>query len=133
MARFDFQDQIMLLLLASWLVHAMALIAVAYVIPGVEVAGFKGALIAALVLGLVNTLVKPVLTILTLPLTILSLGLFLFVLNGLMFYWVGSFLESIHVAGFWSAVFASLLYSIIAAILSGMFLRPQVQIQPLDR
>lgn len=122
-----------MLLLALWLVHAMALIAVAYIIPGVEVAGFKGALIAALVLGLVNTLVKPVLTILTLPLTILSLGLFLFVLNGLMFYWVGSFLESIEVSGVWSAIFASLLYSIIASILSNMFLRPQVKIQPLDR
>lgn len=119
----------MLVLLASWVVHAMALMAVAYVMPGVEVEGFAGALVAALLLGLVNTLIKPVLTILTLPLTVLTLGLFYFVLNGLMFYWVGSILEGFHVSGVWAAIFASLLYSICASVLSSMFLRPQVQIE----
>jgi putative membrane protein len=62
----------MLLLLASWVVHAMALMAVAYVLPWVQVEGFIGALVAALLLGLVNSLVRPVLTILTLPLTVLG-------------------------------------------------------------
>lgn len=119
----------MLLLLASWVVHALALMAVAYLMPWVQVEGFVGALGAAFLLGLVNALVKPILTLLTLPLTVLTLGLFYFVLNGLMFYWVGHLLEGFHVTGIWAAIFASLLYSIIASLLTSMFLRPQVRIE----
>ena len=122
----------MIVLLASWVVHAMALMAVAYVIPGVEVEGFAGALVAALLLGLINSLVRPILTILTLPLTVLTLGLFYFVLNGLLFYWVGNLLEGLYVSGVWAAIFASLLYSILAAILTSAFLRPQVRIERIN-
>ncbi|MDX1669429.1 MAG: phage holin family protein [Limnobacter sp.] len=121
-----------MVLLASWVVHAMALMAVAYVIPGVEVEGFAGALVAALLLGLINSLVRPILTILTLPLTVLTLGLFYFVLNGLLFYWVGNLLEGLYVSGVWAAIFASLLYSILAAILTSAFLRPQVRIERIN-
>ena len=122
----------MIVLLASWVVHAMALMAVAYVIPGVEVEGFVGALVAALLLGLINSLVRPILTILTLPLTVLTLGLFYFVLNGLLFYWVGNLLEGFYVSGVWAAIFASLLYSFIASILTAAFLRPQVRIERIN-
>ncbi|TMH63375.1 MAG: phage holin family protein, partial [Betaproteobacteria bacterium] len=70
-------------LLVVWLINTVALIAVAYLLPGVSVATFAAALVAALVLGLVNTVIRPVLILLTLPATILTLGLFIFVINGL--------------------------------------------------
>ncbi len=77
-------------LLLIWILNAVALLIVAYILPGITVASFGSALIAALVLGLLNTLVKPVLVILTLPITIVTLGLFLLVLNALLFWFVGS-------------------------------------------
>jgi len=101
-------------ILLVWLLSALALLAVAALVPGVAVARFwPDAVIAALVLGLVNTLIRPVLVLLTLPVTLLTLGLFLLVLNGLLFWWVGSFLEGFHVAGFWSGCLGALVYSLI--------------------
>ncbi|WP_370261116.1 phage holin family protein [Limnobacter sp.] len=114
-----------------WVLNAVALMAVAYLLPGVVVDGFKAALWAALILGLVNTVVKPILTILTLPLTILTLGLFYFVLNGLMFYWVGSVMEGFRVSGFWWAVLAALLYSLFATVLNGVVLQEKVRVERL--
>ena len=73
--------------LLAWLVNTLALIAVAYLMPSITVSSFGAALIAALVLGLVNAIVRPVLVLLTLPVTILTLGLFIFVLNGLLSGW----------------------------------------------
>lgn len=119
-------------LLLSWLVHALALMVVAYLLPGVVIDGFLGALWAALILGLVNTIVKPVLLILTLPLTVLTLGLFYFVLNGLMFYWVGSILDSFYVAGFWWAMLAALLYSLLVTFLSSILFPKQVRIERIN-
>jgi putative membrane protein len=116
-------------LLIVWVLHALALMAVAYVLPGVIVHGFISALWAALFLGLVNTVVKPILTILTLPLTVVTLGLFLFVLNGLLFYWVGDILEGFEVAGFWWAVLASLLYSLFSTALTRAAFQPPVKIE----
>ena len=72
-------------LLLVWLINAVALVAVAYLLPGIEVSNFVTALIAALVLGLVNAVIRPILILLTLPVTLLTLGLFIFVINGLMF------------------------------------------------
>lgn len=112
--------------------HALALMAVAYLLPGVVIEGFLGALWAALILGLVNTIVKPVLLILTLPLTVLTLGLFYFVLNGLMFYWVGSILDSFYVAGFWWAMLAALLYSLFVTVLSSILFPKQVRIERIN-
>src|SRR5205085_10007936 len=88
-------------LLLAWLIHTVALIAVAYLVPGVTVASFATALVAALVLGLVNTVIRPILILLTLPATILTLGLFIFVINGLLFWLVGSFIQAFVVPGFW--------------------------------
>jgi putative membrane protein len=105
-------------LLLVWILNAIALLAVAYLYPGVQVQDWKAAAIAALVLGLVNTLVKPVLFLLTLPVTIVTLGLFLFVLNALLFWAVASLLPGFHVDGFWAALLGAILYSIIGWLLS---------------
>lgn len=118
--------------LASWLLHALALMAVAYLLPGVNVDGFTTALWAALILGLINAIVKPILTLLTLPLTVLTLGLFYFILNGLMFYWAGSIVEGFHVEGVWWAVLASLLYSVVTSFFVSTFLSPPVRIERIS-
>src|SRR5690242_5474867 len=109
-------------LLLVWLINAVALIAVAYLLPGISVSSFTTALVAALVLGLVNAIIRPILVLLTLPATLLTLGLFIFVINGLLFWFVGSFIEGFHVAGFWSAVIGAILYSIISWALSALLL-----------
>ena len=110
-------------LLLVWLINAVALIAVAYLMPGVAVSTFGAALVAALVLGLINAVVRPVLVLLTLPVTILTLGLFIFVLNGLLFWMVGTWLEGFEVAGFWSAVFGAILFSLVSWLLSALVLK----------
>src|ERR671919_1180806 len=110
-------------LLLVWLVNTVALIAVAYLMPSISVSSFGAALVAALVLGLVNTVVRPILVLLTLPVTVLTLGLFIFVLNGLLFWAVGSWIEGFHVAGFWAGVFGAILFSIVSWLLSALVLR----------
>ncbi len=108
----------MVTLILVWILKAVALLAVAYLLPGIAVASFGSALIAALVLGLVNMLVKPVLVLLTLPITIVTLGLFLIVINALLFWFVGSVLKGFQVNGFWWAVGGAILYSIISGLLT---------------
>jgi putative membrane protein len=105
-------------LILVWILNAVALLVVAYLLPGIAVASFGSALIAALVLGLLNMLVKPVLVLLTLPITIVTLGLFLLVLNALLFWLAGSVLKGFHVNGFWWAVAGAILYSLISGLLS---------------
>ena len=107
-------------LILVWILNAVALLAVAYLLPGITVASFGSALIAALVLGLVNMLVKPVLVLLTLPITIVTLGLFLIVINALLFWFVGSVLKGFQVNGFWWAVLGALLYSLISGLLASI-------------
>ncbi len=110
-------------LLLVWILNAVALLIVAYLLPGINVASFGAALIAALVLGLLNTLVKPVLVLLTLPITIVSLGLFLLVLNALVFWFAGSILKGFHVNGFWWALLGALVYSLISGLLSRLLVQ----------
>ena len=105
-------------LLLVWVLNAIALLGVAYIYPGVQVQDWKSAAIAALVLGLVNTLVKPFLVLLTLPVTILTMGLFLFVLNALLFWGVAEVLPGFNVNGFWAAMLGAILYSLMAWLLS---------------
>ncbi|WP_459616094.1 phage holin family protein [Bordetella sp. 2513F-2] len=105
-------------LILVWILNAVALLAVAYLLPGIAVASFGSALIAALVLGLLNMLVKPVLVLLTLPITIVTLGLFLIILNALLFWFAGSVLRGFQVNGFWWAVAGAILYSLISGLLS---------------
>ncbi len=112
-----------MMMLLTWLINAVALLAVPYLLHSVQVDSFGAALIAALILGLVNTLVRPVLVVLTLPVTVLSLGLFIFIINGLMFWVVAQLVSGFHVAGFWSAVGGALLYSIVSWALSTLLLK----------
>ena len=108
----------MITLLARWLLNAAALLAVAYLYPGVTVDDFVTALVAALVLGLVNAIVRPVLVILTLPATILTLGLFLFVINAFCFWFVAEAVRGFRVDGALGALVGSLLYSVITLVTS---------------
>ena len=107
-------------LLLLWLLNALALWGVTYIMPSIHVTGFVAALIAALVIGLLNTLVKPILAILTLPITILTLGLFYLVLNGFMFWLASAFLQGFQVDGVLAAILGALLYSVIAWVLSAL-------------
>ena len=107
-------------MLLLWILNAVALLIVAYLLPGIVVTGIGSALIAAVVLGLLNVLVKPVLILLTLPVTIVTLGLFLFVINALVFWFVGSILSGFRVEGFWWAVIGAILYSVISSLLQSL-------------
>ncbi|MGH8796841.1 MAG: phage holin family protein [Caldimonas sp.] len=104
-------------IIARWLLLAAALLLVAQIYPGVVVASFGSALIAAFVLGLFNTLLRPILVLLTLPVTIITLGLFLFVINALMFYFAASVLQGFRVNGFGAALIGSLLYSVCGLVI----------------
>ena len=108
----------LLRLLLIWTLNSMALIAVASFVPGIRVDGFMAAFVAALVLGLVNTLIRPIFLVLTLPVTVITLGLFIFVINGLMFWFAGSILRGFEVDSFWSGVLGAVLYSIFSWALS---------------
>lgn len=110
-------------LLLVWLLNAAALFALPYLMTSIRVENFIVALLAALVLGLVNALVRPILVILTLPVTLITLGLFIFVLNGLLFWLVATFVPGFSVTGFWSAVGGALVYSILSWALSSLFLK----------
>ena len=113
----------MLRLLIVWLINTLALAAVAYLMPSVGIASAGAAIVAALVLGLVNALIRPLLVLLTLPVTVLTLGLFIFVLNGLLFWAVGSLVPGFDVGGFWSGVLGALVFSIISWLLSALVLK----------
>lgn len=110
-------------LLATWLVNALALLAIPYLMHSVSIDSFGTALLVALVLGLVNTILRPVLVILTLPVTVMTMGLFIFIINGLLFWAVANLVQGFHVAGFWSAVGGALLYSVISWTLSTLLLQ----------
>jgi len=84
-------------LILIWLLNAIALLAVAYLVPGIHVAGFAAALVAALVIGLVNMFIRPILVLLTLPITLLTLGLFILVINGALFYFVADWIDGFDV------------------------------------
>ena len=112
-------------LLLKWLLSAAALLAVAYIYPGVVVASFGSALLAALIIGLFNMVLRPVLVLLTLPVTVVTVGLFLFVINALMFWAAAGVLDGFHVNGFGAALLGSLIYSalglVIESALGGLF------------
>jgi putative membrane protein len=98
-------------MLALWVAQA--------IVPGVEIQGFGTLLLAAFLLGLVNALVRPVLVILTLPITLLTLGLFLLVVNAAMLALVAAMLDAFTISGFWAALFASLVVSLVSWLASG--------------
>lgn len=110
-------------LLLSWTIHALALLALPYLMPSVQVDSIGVALIAALVLGLANALIRPLLVLLTLPVTFLTLGLFIFVINGMLFWAVAQAVGGFRVGGFGSAIGAALLYSLISWVLSALMVK----------
>ena len=110
-------------LLLVWLINALALFALPYVVNSIHVSSFAAALVAALALGLINTLIRPILVLLTLPVTVLTLGLFILVINGLLFWAVGSWVQGFRVDGFWAGVFGAIMYSVISWLLSALLLR----------
>jgi putative membrane protein len=114
-------------LLLVWLINAIALLLVPYLLPSVSVDNFYTALITALLLGLANAVIRPILVVLTLPITVLTLGLFILVINALLFWFVASFVQGFHVTGFWSAFWGAIVYSIIATVASWLLVpRPRL-------
>lgn len=110
-------------LVLTWLINGLALLAIPYLMHSVDVISIRAALVAAFVLALVNTLIRPVLLLLTLPVTVVSLGLFIFIINGLMFWLVAQWVDGFHVDGFLSAIGGALLYSVISWALSTLLLK----------
>ncbi len=103
-------------LIIRWVINALALLLVAYIVPGIAVSSFYIALIVAVVLAIVNVTIKPLLVVLTLPISIVTLGLFTLVINALCFWFVASFVDGFAVAGFLSAFIGALLYSVVTTI-----------------
>ena len=104
-------------IIAKWLLSAAALLAVAHLYSGVQITSFGSALIAAFVIGLFNTVLRPILVVLTLPVTLITLGLFMFVINALMFWAAASVLDGFHVQGFMAALIGSLIYSVLGMVI----------------
>jgi putative membrane protein len=104
----------MLKLLARWALNALALMVVPALVSSITVSGFVPALIAAIVIGLLNALLRPILLILTLPVTILTLGIFALVINGLLFWAAAGLVPGVHVTGFWGAFWGALIYSLLS-------------------
>jgi len=110
-------------LIVVWLIHTVALLAVAYLMPSVRIESFGAALIAAALLGLANTVVRPILIILTLPVTVLTLGLFILVINGVIFLAIAHLVPGFQVAGLGSAIVAAIVYSLFSWLLAALVLR----------
>ena len=110
-------------LILNWVLSALALLGVAYLYSGVTVASFGAAMWAALVIGLLNVLLRLVLVVLTIPITIVTLGLFLFVINALMFWAASGVLSGFHVNGFWAALIGSLIYSALRLLIDAVLQR----------
>lgn len=112
-------------ILFRWVINAVALLVFASVVPGFVVASFYSALIAALVLGLVNAIVRPLLFILTLPVTVLTLGLFTFVINALMIWLVSTMVKGFDVAGFVPALLVALLMWVVSLMTNWLITQSQ--------
>lgn len=107
-------------LIIKWIIAAVSIYVAGNILSGFNVAGWSSAFVAAVVLGLINFTVKPILQVLTLPLTVLTLGLFLFVVNGIAIYLMGMIVSGIHVSGFVSAILASVVISLITVVFGNL-------------
>jgi len=101
-------------LLVVWILNAIALVAVAYLMPSIQISGFGGALVATAVIALINVFIRPLLVVLTLPITVITLGLFILVINGLLFLLAGYLLDGFEVQSLWSGILGAILYSVIS-------------------
>jgi putative membrane protein len=108
----------MLHTILRWVVNAVLLMLIPYVVPGIEIKNFGTALVAVLVLAFVNALIKPILILLTLPINLLTLGLFILVINALMFWLVSAIVKGFYISGFWPAFLAALVFSIFSLVLN---------------
>ena len=106
----------MVKLLVKWGLSAVALMFLAYLLPGIVVKSFGAALLAAAVIALLNSIVRPILIVLTLPVTVVTLGLFLLVINALMFWLAGSMLSGFEVSSFWWALAGAIVYSLLSMV-----------------
>ena len=111
----------MVSLLLHWFISAASLMIVAYLFPGIKLTGLGAALLAPIVIGLVNATIGFVLKILTLPLTLLTFGIFLLVINALLLQLASVLVPGFDVAGFWSAFFGAIVLSIVSTILRALF------------
>ena len=118
-------------ILLRWLILTFAIMTAAYLFSGIHVSGFGSALFAALVLGILNAFFRPVLFILTLPINVLSLGLFTFVINALLLMMTSGIIGGLVVDGFGSALFGSLVISLVSLLLSS-FISDRGQVESLD-
>lgn len=109
-------------LLLRWIINTLAVLTLPYIVTSITVKDFWAALAAALVIGLLNAIVRPILVILTLPVTLLTLGLFILVINALLFWAAGALLPGFEVAGFWSAFFGAIVFSLISWAVSALLL-----------
>ena len=107
-------------LLFAWLANAAALLILTYLLPSIQVASFGTAMLVAVVLGLINILIRPILVLLTLPVTLLTFGLFLLVINGAMFLLADKLVDGFHVGGLWPAIVGALVYSVISWTLQSL-------------
>ena len=110
--------------LARLLLNGVAILIAAWFLPGLSIASPAAALLAGAILGVVNALVRPVVFVLTLPFTLLTLGLFIFVINALCLGLTAALVPGFQVAGFWAAFFGALLVSVVSWILNGLFIGP---------
>lgn len=108
-------------LLSKWIIASVAIYLAGQMVTGFEVSGWKAAFGAAVVFGLLNYSIKPLLGILTFPVTLITFGLFLFVINGLVVYILGLLLNSVQVDGLWQAILASVVISISTMVLNTIF------------
>ena len=118
-------------LLLRWLILTAAILIAAYLFPGIEVSGFGSALFAALVLGILNAIFRPILLILTLPINVLTLGLFTFVINAVLLMMTSGVIGGLQVAGFGSALLGSLIISVVSWLLSS-FVNDQGRVESID-
>ncbi|WP_225721346.1 phage holin family protein [Candidatus Vallotiella sp. (ex Adelges kitamiensis)] len=108
--------------LLTWLINALALLIIRYIVPSIQIKDFGTALIVTIVLGLINLIIRPLLILCTLPLTVFTLGMFILVINALCFWLCAMLLKGFEVSGFLSAFYGSILYSVISYLLSGLIL-----------
>jgi putative membrane protein len=116
-------------ILLVWILNAVALWLVTQIVPGVRVEDYLTAFVAAIVLGLVNAVIRPILFILTLPITLITLGLFLLVLNGFLFWGVAALLPGFNVDGFWWGVLGALVYSLLTWMFSWLLGDSKVKVK----
>lgn len=109
-------------LIVHWIINAAALFVLPYILSSIQVKDFVTALVVALVLGLVNAIIRPLLILLTLPVTILTLGFFILVINALLFWAVASFVDGFQVTGFWSAFFGAIVYALVSWAIAALLL-----------